>query len=81
MRISFVRTALRRTHRSISQPSQSQRISSANLRTKTVLQISREALSTEASSLRYVNYLGSSAEESVLRGWDDGVACEDDDGT
>ncbi|KAL7447392.1 hypothetical protein ACHAXM_010602 [Skeletonema potamos] len=41
----------------------------------------REALACEASSLRYALLLTSEGDEALLRGWDDGVANEDDDGT
>lgn len=43
-------------------------------------QTTKCALSVEASSLRYVGYaLGNSAEESIVRGWDD--LDQEDDGT
>ncbi|KAL7447799.1 hypothetical protein ACHAWC_000115 [Mediolabrus comicus] len=41
----------------------------------------RAALACEASSLRYALLLSSEGDEALLRGWDDGVATEDDDGT
>ena len=41
----------------------------------------REALACEASSLRYALLLTPEGDEALLRGWDDGVANEDDDGT
>mmetsp|Transcript_3719 Transcript_3719/g.9991 ORF Transcript_3719/g.9991 Transcript_3719/m.9991 type:complete len:85 (+) Transcript_3719:241-495(+) len=41
----------------------------------------RRAISAEASSLRYVNYLGTAAESSLLQGWECCVDEDNDDGT
>jgi hypothetical protein len=42
-------------------------------------QITKCALSVEASSLRYIGYALNSLEESMVRGWDD--LDQEDDGT
>lgn len=41
----------------------------------------RAALACEASTLRYALLLCTEGDEALLRGWDDGVATEEDDGT
>eukprot|EP00563_Minutocellus_polymorphus_P017715 CAMPEP_0197718548 /NCGR_PEP_ID=MMETSP1434-20131217/2668_1 /TAXON_ID=265543 /ORGANISM="Minutocellus polymorphus, Strain CCMP3303" /LENGTH=130 /DNA_ID=CAMNT_0043303223 /DNA_START=36 /DNA_END=428 /DNA_ORIENTATION=- len=42
----------------------------------------RTAIGSEVSSLRYVGYmLDGGAEPNLLRGWDDGIDAEGDDGT
>ena len=59
----------------------SKRSISSTIRTQTIHTTIRTALSFELSTLRYVLLLDSEGEESLLRGWDAGVAMEDDDGT
>ena len=59
----------------------SRRAISSNLRSQTKYATIRDALSCEISSLRYVLLLESDGEEALLRGWDAGVAVEDEDGT
>mmetsp|Transcript_96 Transcript_96/g.157 ORF Transcript_96/g.157 Transcript_96/m.157 type:complete len:116 (-) Transcript_96:203-550(-) len=59
----------------------SRRALSSTLRSQRNHSILRDALACEASSLRYALMLTSEGDEALLRGWDDGVANEDDDGT
>lgn len=59
----------------------SRRALSSTLRSQTNHNTMRAALACEASSLRYALMLSSEGDEALLRGWDDGVATEDDDGT
>lgn len=59
----------------------SKRSISSTIRKQTIHTTIRTALSFELSTLRYVLLLDSEGEESLLRGWDAGVAMEDDDGT
>ena len=59
----------------------SRRALSSSLRSQRNHNIIRDALACEASSLRYALMLSSEGDEALLRGWDDGVANEDDDGT
>ena len=59
----------------------SRRALSSSLRSQRNHNIMRDALACEASSLRYALMLSSEGDEALLRGWDDGVANEDDDGT
>ena len=59
----------------------SRRALSSTLRSQTNHNTMRAALACEASSLRYSLLLSSEGDEALLRGWDDGVATEDDDGT
>lgn len=44
-------------------------------------QKARTALACESSSLRYLNLITAATEDSLLRGWDDGIILDDDDGT
>ncbi len=44
-------------------------------------QLARTALAYESSTLRYNNFLFSSSEEALLRGWDDDILIDDEDGT
>ena len=66
---------------SSSQAQCSRRALSSTLRSQTNHNTMRAALACEASSLRYALLLSSEGDEALLRGWDDGVATEDDDGT
>eukprot|EP00986_Skeletonema_menzelii_P016920 scaffold16406_cov161-Skeletonema_menzelii.AAC.8 len=59
----------------------SRRALSSSLRSQRNHNIMRDALACEASSLRYALMLTAEGDEALLRGWDDGVANEDDDGT
>lgn len=59
----------------------SRRALSSSLRQQSNASTLRAALSCEASTLRYALLLESEGEEALLRGWDAGVAVEDDDGT
>lgn len=59
----------------------SRRTISSHLRSQTKHTTIRDALSCEISSLRYVLLLENEGEEALLRGWDAGVAVEDEDGT
>mmetsp|Transcript_30479 Transcript_30479/g.52000 ORF Transcript_30479/g.52000 Transcript_30479/m.52000 type:complete len:117 (-) Transcript_30479:269-619(-) len=59
----------------------SRRTLSSNLRNQTHHTIVRSALACEMSSCRYALLLKGEGEEALLRGWDAGVAVEDEDGT
>ena len=59
----------------------SRRALSSSLRSQRNHNVMRDALACEASSLRYALMLESEGDEALLRGWDDGIANEDDDGT
>mmetsp|Transcript_30478 Transcript_30478/g.51999 ORF Transcript_30478/g.51999 Transcript_30478/m.51999 type:complete len:119 (-) Transcript_30478:267-623(-) len=59
----------------------SRRTLSSSLRNQTHHTIVRSALACEMSSCRYALLLKGEGEEALLRGWDAGVAVEDEDGT
>ncbi|KAL9179294.1 hypothetical protein ACHAXT_008584 [Thalassiosira profunda] len=59
----------------------SRRALSSTLRSQTHQSTLRAALACEGSSLRYALMLEGEGEEALLRGWDAGVAVEDEDGT
>lgn len=59
----------------------SSRALSSHLRSQTHHSAVRSAVACEASSLRYALLLSGEGETALLRGWDGGVADEEDDGT
>ncbi|KAL7520381.1 hypothetical protein ACHAWX_005108 [Stephanocyclus meneghinianus] len=61
--------------------SQSTRALSSQLRSQTHYASLRYAIACEASSLRYALLLSGEGESALMRGWDSGVADEEDDGT
>mmetsp|Transcript_14906 Transcript_14906/g.26668 ORF Transcript_14906/g.26668 Transcript_14906/m.26668 type:complete len:128 (-) Transcript_14906:288-671(-) len=69
------------TSSSSSQTVFSRRALSSTIRSRTNHATMRTALACEISSCRYALMLSGEAEEGLLRGWDVGVAVEDEDGT
>eukprot|EP00804_Cyclotella_cryptica_P026461 CCRYP_008119-RB/>CCRYP_008119-RB protein AED:0.46 eAED:0.49 QI:247/0/0.5/1/0/0.5/2/0/120 len=61
--------------------SPSSRALSSQLRSQTHHTSLRSAMACEASSLRYALLLSGEGESALMRGWDSGVADEEDDGT
>mmetsp|Transcript_14361 Transcript_14361/g.17457 ORF Transcript_14361/g.17457 Transcript_14361/m.17457 type:complete len:87 (-) Transcript_14361:92-352(-) len=53
----------------------------SNERLSCQFRITKTALAVESSSLRYANFVLSSTEDSLARGWDDDLIVEEDDGT
>ncbi|KAL7546910.1 hypothetical protein ACHAWF_011046 [Thalassiosira exigua] len=59
----------------------SRRALSSAKRSQTLHNTIRLSLACECSSLRYALLLSGEGEDALLRGWDDGIAVEDEDGT